>query len=40
MDAKFNWLIDSATVRVGLNTLALAAWIAAAVALLELGSRS
>ena len=39
MDAKFNWLIDNAVIRVGLNTLAFAAWVAVAVALLELGSR-
>ncbi|HEX8798968.1 MAG TPA: hypothetical protein VF772_10165 [Terriglobales bacterium] len=39
MDAKYNWLIDSASVRVTLNTVALALWIATAVALLELAAR-
>ena len=40
MDAKFNWLIDNAAVRVTLNTVALAVWIAMAVGLLELASRA
>jgi len=39
MDAKYNWLIDNAAVRVTLNTLALAVWMAVAVGLLELASR-
>jgi hypothetical protein len=39
MDAKYNWLIDNAAVRVTLNTVALALWIAMAVGLLELASK-
>ena len=40
MDAKFNWLIDNVAIRLSLNTLALGAWIATAVALLALAARS
>ena len=36
MDAKYNWLIDSTAVRLTLNTVALAIWIAVSVGLLEL----
>ena len=36
MDAKYDWLIDSAAVRLTLNTVALALWIAVSVGLLEL----
>ena len=36
MDAKYNWLIDNAAVRVALNTGALALWVALSLALLEL----
>ena len=39
MDAKYNWLIDNAAIRVTLNTVALALWIAMAVGLLELASK-
>jgi hypothetical protein len=39
MDAKYNWLIDSASVRVTLNTVAFVLWIATAVALLELATK-
>jgi hypothetical protein len=39
MDAKYNWLIDNVTIRVTLNTVALALWIATAVALLEVASK-
>ena len=39
MDAKFNWLIDNGAIRVTLNTVALALWIAMAVGLLELAAR-
>ena len=39
MDAKMNWLIDNMAIRVTLNTAAFALWIAAAVAVLELGAR-
>ncbi len=40
MDAKYNWLIDSAAVRLALNTIALAVWLAASVGLLELATKS
>ena len=40
MDAKYNWLIDNAVVRVTLNTVALALWIAASVGILELATRA
>jgi hypothetical protein len=36
MDAKYNWLIDNAAVRLTLNTVALALWMAMCVGLLEL----
>ncbi len=36
MDAKYNWLMDSMAIRITLNTLALALWIAMSVGLLEL----
>ncbi len=36
MDAKYNGLIDSAAVRLTLNTVALALWIATMVGLLQL----
>jgi len=36
MDAKYNWLMDNGAVRVTLNTVAFALWIALSVALLEL----
>ena len=39
MDAKYNWLIDSVTIRVTLNTVAFALWIATAVGLLEIASK-
>ena len=39
MDAKYNWLIDNAAVRLTLNTVALALWLAMAVGLLELASK-
>lgn len=35
MDARYNWLIDNVAIRVTLNTVAFALWIATAVALLE-----
>jgi hypothetical protein len=40
MDAKYNWLIDNGTIRVALNTAAFALWIAMAVGLLDLASRT
>jgi len=39
MDAKYNWLIDNGAVRLTLNTVALALWLAMAVGLLELASK-
>jgi len=39
MDAKYNWLIDNGAIRVTLNTVAFALWIATAVGLLELAAR-
>ena len=39
MDAKYNWLIDSVSIRVTLNTVAFALWISTAVALLELAAK-
>jgi hypothetical protein len=39
MDAKYNWLIDNGTIRVTLNTVAFALWIAMAVGLLALASK-
>jgi hypothetical protein len=39
MDAKYNWLIDNVAVRVTLNTVAFALWIATAVALLEAAAK-
>ena len=36
MDAKYNWLIDNGAVRLTLNTVAFALWIAVAVGLMEL----
>ena len=39
MDAKYNWLIDNVAVRVTLNTVAFALWIATAVAFLEVAAK-
>jgi hypothetical protein len=39
MDAKYNWLIDNVSVRVTLNTVAFALWMATAIALLEAASK-
>ena len=39
MDAKYNWLIDNTPVRVTLNTVAFALWMATAVALLEVATK-
>jgi hypothetical protein len=36
MDAKYDWLIDSVAIRLTLNAVALAIWIAVSVGLLEL----
>jgi hypothetical protein len=36
MDAKYNWLMDNTAIRITLNTVALALWVATAVAILEL----
>jgi len=39
MDAKYNWLIDNGAIRVTLNTVALALFIATAVGILELATK-
>ena len=39
MDAKYNWLIDNVSVRVTLNTVEFALWIAATVAFLDLATK-
>jgi hypothetical protein len=36
MDAKYNWLIDSFTLRVAINVAAFSAWLAASYALLTI----
>lgn len=40
MDAKYNWMIDNPTIRVTLNTVAFALWIAMAIGLLELAAKA
>jgi len=40
MDAKYNWLIDNGAIRVTLNTVAFALWIALAVGILELATKA
>lgn len=40
MDGKYDWLIDSVAVRLTLNTVALALWIAMSVGLLELAVKT
>jgi len=40
MDAKYNWLIDNPTIRVTLNTVAFALWIAMAIGLLEIAVKA
>ena len=35
MDAKYNWIIDSVGVRVTINVVAFAVWLAASIALLH-----
>ena len=40
MDSRFNWLIDNGAVRVTLNTVALALWIALAMGILELATKA
>ena len=39
MDAKYNWLIDNGSVRVALNTVAFALWMAAALAVLQIATK-
>lgn len=39
MDSKYNWLIDNGAIRLTLNTVALALWIAVAVGLMELATK-
>ncbi len=40
MDAKYNWLIDNGAIRVTLNTVAIALWIAMAFGILELATKA
>ena len=40
MDAKYNWLIDNGAIRVTLNVVALALWIAMAIGILELATKA
>lgn len=40
MDAKYNWMIDNVVVRVTLNTVAFALWIALSFGVLELAARA
>jgi len=40
MDAKYNWLIDNGAVRVTLNVVALALFIATAFGILELAAKT
>ncbi len=40
MDAKYNWLIDNGAIRVTLNVVALALWIAMAMGILELATKA
>lgn len=40
MDAKYNWLIDNGAIRVTINTVAIALWIAMAVGILELATKA
>jgi hypothetical protein len=39
MDAKYNWLMDNAAIRLTLNTVAFALWMAASLALLEAAAK-
>jgi hypothetical protein len=39
MDAKYNWLIDNGAIRVTLNVVALALFIATAFGILELATK-
>ena len=39
MDAKYNWLMDNAAIRLTLNTLAFVLWAAASVGLLEAAAK-
>jgi len=39
MDSKYNWLIDNTSVRVTLNAVAFAVWIALSVGILELAAK-
>jgi hypothetical protein len=39
MDAKYNWMIDNGAIRVTLNTVAFALWLAMAAGLLELATK-
>jgi len=39
MDAKYNWLIDNVAIRVTLNTVAFALWMATTIALLAIAAK-
>ena len=39
MDARYNWAIDNVGVRVALNTLAFALWVAVTLGVMEVGAR-
>ncbi len=39
MDAKYNWLIDNVAIRVTMNTVAFALWIAATIGVLEAAAK-
>lgn len=39
MDARYNWIIDSVPVRVTVNTVAFALWIALTVGILEFAAK-
>jgi hypothetical protein len=39
MDAKYNWIIDNFGVRVAINTVAFALWLALTVGVLEVCAR-
>jgi hypothetical protein len=40
MDAKYNWMIDNVAVRVTLNTVAFALWIALSLGVMELAAHA
>ncbi len=40
MDARYNWLIDNGAIRVTLNVVAIALWVATAFGILELAAKA